>query len=139
MVEEEEEAHGGALPKVRDDVFPTLGDAVKVKETKADAKKGKAKKGVVKLGLGEFLGSAKPKFGRGGGLGEVDIMKRLPKGPRARSDDGSEEGGGGLGGAFGGYGGQRGGGGGDRGALRWQQLPCLASRACMAAPGGQGG
>lgn len=92
----------------KDDDFPDLSVAAKVKESKKDKKKKKEKQ---VLSLTDFLksdvGGAAPAFGsRRGGGGDVDLLS-LPTAPRPRAE-GEEPAGRPLGGAFGGYGGREG-------------------------------
>lgn len=96
--------------KVKDDDFPDLAAAAKVKESKKDKKKKEAKQ---KLSLTDFLKSgpggssgAVPAFGARGSSrgGDVDLMS-LPTAPRQRAE-GEEPAGRPLGGGFREYGGE---------------------------------
>lgn len=112
QVDEEEEANGGALsapvapapvPFGHDKAFPTLGEAVKKKDSKKDKKKPQ------KMNLADFQSSYKPPSQtRRPAASDDQIKLSLPTAPRARSDDAPSSG---LGGAFKDYGGARVGGG----------------------------
>lgn len=95
----------------KEDDFPDLAAAAKVKETKKDKKKKEAKKQV--LSLTDFLksdtgGSSRGGFGpaarRGGG--DIDLMS-LPTAPRPRAEGEEPSGGRNIGGGFREYGGSR--------------------------------
>ena len=93
--------HGGTLPPVAvpkmapqvggDRAFPSLGDAVNIKDTKKDRKKRQDK-----VSLGTFMAARSAR----------EEVVDLPTAPKAR--DPNEPKGGGLGGGFKDYGGNRG-------------------------------
>lgn len=105
-------------PLVKEDDFPDLSVAAKVKESKKEKKKKQV------LSLGEFMksdvggGSSVPAFGsrRGGGGGDIDLSS-LPTAPRPRVE-GEEAPSRHLGGGFREYGGEARGGGPRGGHLR---------------------
>lgn len=110
QVDEEEKANGGTLdaPKEpvitfgQDKAFPTLGEAVKKKESKKDKKKPQ------KMNLADFQSNYKPpSASRRPTVSDDQLKMSLPTAPRARDSDEPSAG---LGGAFRDYG------GGDRGA-----------------------
>lgn len=110
QVDEEEKANGGTLeapkepfiPFGQDRAFPTLGEAVKKKDSKKDKKKPQ------KMNLADFQSSYKPpSANRRPTVSDDQIRLSLPTAPRARDNDEPSAG---LGGAFRDYG------GGDRGA-----------------------
>lgn len=110
QVDEEEQANGGTLdaPKEpvitfgQDKAFPTLGEAVKKKESKKDKKKPQ------KMNLADFQSNYKPpSASRRPTVNDDQLKASLPTAPRARDSDEPSAG---LGGAFRDYG------GGDRGA-----------------------
>ncbi len=126
----EEEANGGtleapavaAVPFGHDRAFPTLGEAVKKKDSKKDKKKPQ------KMNLADFQTSYKPPTAaRRSGGNDDQILSALPTAPRTRDDDAPASGPG-LGGAFRDYGGR------DRGEgpLPLQALWLHPCSACIA-------
>ena len=109
QVEKEEEEQGGEIQApapapvptfAQNAAFPTLGDAVKKKESKRD-KKPKAQK----MNLADFQTSYKPPTAsRRPTMNDDQILSSLPTAPRTRGDDDGAPSG--LGGAFKDYGGR---------------------------------
>ena len=118
----EEEANGGqleapsvaAVPFGQDRAFPTLGEAVKKKDSRKDKKKPQ------KMNLSDFQTSYKPPSQtRRPGANDDQILNALPTAPRTRDDD--EPPSSGMGGAFRDYGGR------DRGE---RALPAALLHSC---------
>jgi len=102
--------------------FPSLGEAINIKETKADKRKKELKSARQKMTLAEFQAGDAPGGGGGGGGGAFrpsraggprpgaplgdNVLASLPTAPRARGEGDDS----GMGGAFKDYGGDRGGG-----------------------------
>lgn len=131
QVDEEEKDSGGQLeePKAapvatfsQNAAFPTLGEAVKKKDSKKDKKKPQ------KMNLADFQTSYKPPTAaRRSGGNDDQILSALPTAPRTRDDDAPASGPG-LGGAFRDYGGRDWG----EGPLPLQALWLHPCSACIA-------